>query len=199
MEDEPEIIKMLREAEKLGSFQSKVQSAYEELEIPGESSEDVPDETVGFVEDDVERNTVVSSTTHKRIKKEKRESGIDIVGDVSEEPKIKNKGNKSTTVDMEMSTFEIPPAGDILALAKHCPIGKQAVKRMLNAVAPNQFEFVQVEDDIIETIAVKKYLFLRAEKEPLIKAIVREAKTIMGPKCMITIRCRMTVRVKSEI
>ena len=112
---------------------------------------------------------------------------------------MKNKGNKSTTVDMEMSTFEIPPAGDILVLAKHCPIGQQAAKRMLNAVAPNQFEFVQVEDDIIETIAVKKYLFLRAEKESLIKAIVRDAKTIMGPKCMVTIRCRITVRIKSEI
>ena len=83
MEDEPEIVKELKEAEKLGLFQSKVQSAYEELEIPEELSEDVPDETVGFVEDDVERNTVVSSTTHKRIKKEKRKSGIDIVGDVS--------------------------------------------------------------------------------------------------------------------
>jgi len=83
MKDKPKIVKMLREEEKLGRFQSNVQSAYEELEMPEELSEDVPEPSVGFVEDDVERIAVVSGTTHEETKKEKRRSGIDVIGDIS--------------------------------------------------------------------------------------------------------------------
>ena len=53
MKDEPDIIKELRDAEKLNVFQSKLQSEYEKLETVEDPSEDVPDKSVGFVEDDV--------------------------------------------------------------------------------------------------------------------------------------------------
>ena len=58
MDDEPDIIKELREAEKLGVLQSKVQSEYEKLETVEEMPEDVPDKTVGFVKDSDESETV---------------------------------------------------------------------------------------------------------------------------------------------
>jgi len=50
MKDEPDIVKELREAEKLGKLQSKVQNAYEELES---------DEIVGFTEDNGESEIVI--------------------------------------------------------------------------------------------------------------------------------------------
>ena len=57
MKDEPEIVKELKEAEKLEGLQSKVQNAYEKLEVVEEpSQEDIPDKSIGFVEDDVEKN-----------------------------------------------------------------------------------------------------------------------------------------------
>ena len=59
--------------------------------------------------------------------------------------KKRNKRVKSAIISMELSTFEIPPSGDILVLGKTCPIGPQASKRMLDTVAPNQFELVQPE------------------------------------------------------
>lgn len=112
---------------------------------------------------------------------------------------MKNKRAKRTTIDMELSTFEVPPAGDILVLAKYCPIGYEAAKRMLEVVAPNRFEFIQIDDDLIESIIVRKHLLLRVEKETLIKTILEEAKTIMGPNCMIRIKCEIQIKVKKEI
>lgn len=112
---------------------------------------------------------------------------------------MENKGKKKSMVDMELSTFEIPPSGDVLVLGKRCPIGPQAAERMLRTVAPEQFELVQPEDDLIGGILIKKHLFLRADKEPLIKAIVEESKAIMGPSCMIRIKCDITVTVKRGI
>ena len=106
---------------------------------------------------------------------------------------------KRATIDMEMSTFHIPPSGDVLVLAKRCPIGPQAAKKMLDTVAPHQFELIQLEDNLIDGILVKKYLFLRADKESLIKTIIEEAKAVMGDQCMICIKCEITLRVKREI
>jgi len=106
---------------------------------------------------------------------------------------------KKSRIEMELTTFAIPPSGDILILGKNCPIGPQAAKRMLDAVAPDQFELIQLEDETIEGILVKKYLFLRAEREPLIKAVVEEARAIMGTDCMIKIKCEVTVTVNREL
>ncbi len=111
----------------------------------------------------------------------------------------KNGRSKKARINIELTTFEIPPSGDILVLGKRCPIGVQAAKRMLDAVAPNQFELIQMEDEIIEGILVKKHLFLRTEKESLIKTVVEEAKAIMGTDCMIKIKCEVTVIVSKEI
>lgn len=111
----------------------------------------------------------------------------------------KNMVSKKARIEMELSTFKIPPSGDILALGKNCPIGPQAAKRMLDAVAPNQFELIQLKDEIIEGILVKKHLFLRTEKERLIKTIVEEARAIMGTDCMIKIKCEVMVTVNREL
>ena len=55
MKDEPEIVKILREEEKLGKLYGKAQSAHEELEIPKELLEDVPNKIIRVGEDDVKK------------------------------------------------------------------------------------------------------------------------------------------------
>ena len=114
-----------------------------------------------------------------------------------EEPK--EISSKRAMLDMKLSTFELPPSGDVLVLAKRCPLGPEAAKRMLDSVAPGQFELVKIENDIVEAIFCRKYLFLRVERELLIKAIFDESKAIMGPQCMITGKCEIVVTVKREL
>jgi len=106
---------------------------------------------------------------------------------------------KKSIVDMQLSTFEIPPAGEILVVAKRCPIGPEAAKRMLDTVAPDQFELIRPVDDLIDGILIKKYLFLRADKELLVKTILEEAKPIMSLQCMMTIKCDIAIMVRREI
>jgi len=109
---------------------------------------------------------------------------------------MKTESKRKAIVDMELSNFEIPPSGDVLVLGKRCPIGLEAAKRMLDAVSSDQFEVIQLNDDIIEAIACRKKLFLMAERESLIQAIIEEAKSMMGTECMIRIKCDVTISVK---
>jgi len=107
--------------------------------------------------------------------------------------------SRKAIVNMELSTFVIPPSGEVLVLGKRCAIGPQAAKKMLDTVAPDQFELVQPEDDLIDGILVRKHLFLRAGKDSLIKALLEESKAIMSDQCMITIKCDIAVGVRREI
>lgn len=112
---------------------------------------------------------------------------------------MENERRGKSIVDMQLSTFEIPPAGEVLVLAKRCPIGPQAGKKMLDTVAPGQFELIQLQDDVIDAILVKNHLFLRTDKDSLIKTILEEAKPLMSHYCMMTIKCDITVMVRREI
>ena len=107
--------------------------------------------------------------------------------------------SRKVQLSMELSTFNIPPSGEVLVLGKRAAIGPQAAKRMLDTVAPDQFELIQPEDELIDGILVKKYLFLRADRDSLVKAIVEDSRAIMSDQCMIRIKCDIAVSIKREI
>ena len=107
--------------------------------------------------------------------------------------------SKSAMLSMELSTFEVPPSGDVLVLGKCAPLGPEAAKRVLDSVAPGQFELLRQEDDVLDAIFCRKNLFLRAEREALIKASVEEARAIMSPECMIAGKCELIVSLKRSL
>jgi len=110
-----------------------------------------------------------------------------------------SKRSKRVLLNMDLSTFEIPPAGEALVLGKRSSIGPEAAKRMLDNAAPEEFELIQPEDDVIDGILVRKYLFLRADKESLVNAIMEEAKAIMSERDMIRLKCDVIVGIRREL
>jgi len=67
--DKSEIIKELRERERLRKLQSKVKKSYEQFEVLDGQSENVPDKTIAFAEKDVDRKKERESLTHGENKK----------------------------------------------------------------------------------------------------------------------------------
>ena len=107
--------------------------------------------------------------------------------------------SKKSLLDMELSTFEIPPAGEALVLGKRSPIGPEAAKRMLDNAAPEEFDLIQPEDDVVQGIMVRTFMFLRADREALIKMILEEAKPVMTDRCMLRVKCDIRIAVRREI
>ena len=67
--DKPEIIKELRERERLRKLQSKVKKSYEEFEVLDEQSKNVPDKTIAFAGKDVDRKKEREPLTYDENKK----------------------------------------------------------------------------------------------------------------------------------
>ena len=82
MREDPDIIKMLREEERLGILTSMSQESVEGLETPGEVFEDMSDKNIVIFEEKTEKRGIEDNLVIE-IKKEKRKSGITVIGDVS--------------------------------------------------------------------------------------------------------------------
>jgi len=111
----------------------------------------------------------------------------------------KSERTKKVVLNMDLSIFEIQPAGEALVIGKRSPIGSEAAKRMLDNAAPEEFELIRPEDDVIDAILVRKDLFLRANKGLLVNAMLEEAKAIMGARDMIRLKCDVIVGIRREL
>ncbi len=66
MQKEPDIVKELRESEKLGLFYTKIQSTYEQLETMDDIFENIPDKTIIFADENHEETGKISKEiTHE--------------------------------------------------------------------------------------------------------------------------------------
>jgi len=67
MRDEPDIVKELRDVEKLGGLWAKTTDNIAEFGVVGETTEDVPDGSVGFVEDEVEKKQEGANINNEKL------------------------------------------------------------------------------------------------------------------------------------
>ena len=109
------------------------------------------------------------------------------------------RDQKKIDVEMVLSEFEIPPIKDCLVIGKASPIGKNASKRMIEAVMPEQFNLISIEDDVIEAVFVKKTISQMVPEEQLKDLIMAEAKPIMLDNMIIELKCQISVTVKTTI
>ena len=66
MQEEPDIVKEIRESERLGLFYTKIQSTYEQLETMDEIHENIPDKTIIFADENREETGNISKEiTHE--------------------------------------------------------------------------------------------------------------------------------------
>ncbi len=94
---------------------------------------------------------------------------------------------KKILVQMEIAIFKIPPCEDLLVIGKKAPIGKNAAMKMLETVAPDQFEVIEVENPIIEAIVAKRGLIKLMGRDRLIQVVIEEVTPLMEDSTLLHI------------
>lgn len=104
------------------------------------------------------------------------------------------RNKKLIEISMHISEFEMPPMQDVLIVGKLSPIGPEASRRMVDALAPGQFEVLAIEHPAIEAVVIRKALFNLLPRETLVEVILEEAGRISG-ETMIT-RAQVTISLR---
>ncbi|SFR07235.1 hypothetical protein [Desulfoscipio geothermicus] len=111
----------------------------------------------------------------------------------------KKSGNRKANIQMRFSDFDLPPMQDVLLIGKRAPIGPEAVRRMVDALAPGQYEVIPVENSQIEAMAVKSSLFNWMSRDTLINTILEEGIKLVNDKSIIKATLEITISIYKEV
>jgi len=102
-------------------------------------------------------------------------------------------------VSIRLSQFEIPPMQDILLVGKRAPIGPEAAKRMVDALSPEQYEVISIDEGPLEAMVVRKTLLKLIPPEKLLTIVLEEGLKVSTEYTVIKAQVNVVVIVKREI
>lgn len=113
--------------------------------------------------------------------------------------KGKGFGNRKAEIQMRFSEFDIPPLQDFLLIGRRAPIGPEAVRRMVDALAPGQYEIIMLKDSHIEAVAVKTTLFNLIPRDLLLDTILSEASKISDERSLVKAKLDIAISIIKEV
>ncbi|MEW8959980.1 MAG: hypothetical protein AB2448_12925 [Moorella sp. (in: firmicutes)] len=115
--------------------------------------------------------------------------------EISPSPEPQRKAD----INIKLSEFEIPPMQDILLVGKRAPIGPEAVRRMVDAVSPEQYEIVRLNHEVFEAVVVKKSLLRLLPKEKLLPVVVEEGTRIADEGMVVKAQINITIHISRTV
>ncbi|MFZ5651911.1 MAG: hypothetical protein ACOY4I_13815 [Bacillota bacterium] len=112
---------------------------------------------------------------------------------------LKRENSRSAEVTVRLTEFEIPPMQDVLLVGKRAPIGPEAARRMIDALSPEQYEVIPVEEGPLEAIVIRKSLMKLIPKEKLIPIILDEGLQITTEHMVIKAQVKIVITVNKAI
>lgn len=109
------------------------------------------------------------------------------------------ENSRTAQVSIRLKEFEIPPMQDVLMIGKRSPIGPEAVRRMVDALSPEQYEVVPVDEGPIEAIVIRKSLLKLIPREKLFPIILDEGLKIATEHTVIKAQVKVIITVNKSI
>ena len=78
---------------------------------------------------------------------------------------------KRYSIKLSFGEIRLPPFEDALILGKKCPQGKIGVFRSFELLLPNEFEVIEINDDVIEAVFINKRILKKIDKERIIQIL----------------------------
>lgn len=102
-------------------------------------------------------------------------------------------------ISIRLSEFEMPPMQDVLLVGRKAPIGPEAVRRMVDALSPEQYDIIRVEEGPIEAVVIKKSLLQMVPSEKLLPVIMEEGLKVANEVNVIKAQLDVVVVVKRAV
>lgn len=107
--------------------------------------------------------------------------------------------SRKATLSLKISEFEIPPMQDLLIIGKKAPVGPEAVKRMAQALSPEQFSIIKLEHAKIEAILIRDSLLQMLDERVLMQIILEEADRSISDNMVLRSELKISISVQREV
>jgi hypothetical protein len=107
--------------------------------------------------------------------------------------------NSKHFIQTRIKEFILPPFRDGLILGKNAPIGCKAMRQALELLVATPFEHIEVEDDIIQDIIVRRNLLKRISEDKLLAFVLKNIKPLMSEEEILYLELDIEVNFESEL
>ncbi len=107
--------------------------------------------------------------------------------------------SRKATLSLKISEFEVPPMQDMLIIGKKAPIGPEAVRRMAEALSPEQFTVIKMQHDKIEAVLIRNSLLQIMDRDKLIPIILEESERLISDHMVLRSELKIAVSVQREV
>lgn len=110
-------------------------------------------------------------------------------------PEATRKGE----ITLRLSEFEFPPMQDILLVGRRAPIGPEAVRRMVDALSPEQYEIIRLEHPLFEAVVVKKSLLKLLPRDKLMPIVLEEGERVATENTILKVQVSVVIHVSRAV
>lgn len=107
--------------------------------------------------------------------------------------------SRRAMLSLKFSEFEMPPMQDLLIIGRRAPIGPEAVRRMAEALSPEQFSIIKIEHPKIEAVLVRNSLLQMLDEQVLLGIILEETESMISDSMVIRSELKVEVSVHREV
>ncbi|WP_072916699.1 hypothetical protein [Desulforamulus aeronauticus] len=106
---------------------------------------------------------------------------------------------RKAELSIRLSEFELPPMRDVLLVGKKAPIGPEAVRRMVDALSPDQYEIVRISHPVFEAVVLKKSIMKLIPKEKLLPIILEEGERMATDNTLLKVQVNIVIQVNRGV
>jgi hypothetical protein len=107
--------------------------------------------------------------------------------------------SRKAKLSLKITEFEVPPMQDLLILGKNAPIGPEAVRRMAQALSPDQFIIIKIDHPKVEAILIRQSLVQMLDRDVLMGIILEEAERMISDNMVLRSELKIEVFVQREV
>ncbi len=107
--------------------------------------------------------------------------------------------SRRAMLSLKFSEFEMPPMQDMLIIGRRAPIGPEAVRRMAEALSPEQFTIIKMEHPKIEAVLIRSSLLQMLDEKVLLRIIMEETENMISDSMVLRSELKIEVSVHREV
>jgi hypothetical protein len=107
--------------------------------------------------------------------------------------------SRKATLSLKISEFEVPPMQDLLIIGKKAPIGPEAIRRMAEALSPEQFVVLKIDHPKIEAVLLRQSIIQMFDQDVLLNIILEEAERLISETMVLRSELKIAVSVQREV
>lgn len=107
--------------------------------------------------------------------------------------------SRKATLTLKISEFEVPPMQDMLIIGRKAPIGPEAVRRMAEALSPDQFSLIKMDHPKIEAVLIRNTLLQMIDEKLLMNIILEEAERMISDSMVLRSELKIAMSVQREV